>query len=198
MNTPTHLLVTGVVFTRAHDGESDFSRLWQINAVALAGALVPDAFIYVLYVWARLIQGLPETTVWRELYWQNPWQLLGAISNSVPLYAGLLAIGIWRRSLLLSIFGGAALLHMGMDFFVHHDDAHRHFWPLTEWRFRSPVSYWDPAHFGATFMVIEAAIGVCCVALLWRRHASRTVRGALVLPLVLYLAVPAYFIYATS
>jgi len=38
---------------------------------------------------------------------------------------------------------------------VHHDDGHRHFFPLSDWRFESPVSYWDPAHYGHIFLWIE-------------------------------------------
>ena len=187
MNTPTHLLVTGVVFTQ--------KNAWRVNAAALTGAIVPDVFIYLLYVWARLIRGLPEMVIWRDVYWQEPWQMLGAISNSVPLYAAVFAIGLWRRWTLVSIFAGAALLHMAMDFFVHHDDAHRHFWPFTDWKFRSPVSYWDPAHYGGVFALFEASLGIACVLLLWRRFDSLPVRLTLSVPLLLYIAVPAYFAY---
>lgn len=63
-------------------------------------------------------------------------------------------------------------LHATLDFLLHHDDAHRHFMPLSDWRFESPVSYWDPDHFGQvmSFVEIAAVIGTCMI--LWRRFPS--------------------------
>jgi hypothetical protein len=66
---------------------------------------------------------------------------------------------------------------MGCDLPLHHEDAHRHFLPFTNWRFISPVSYWDPEYHGRIIAVIEilftlAACGV--VSLKTRSHAMRT------------------------
>ncbi len=54
----------------------------------------------------------------------------------------------------------SALVHMLCDLPVHHDDAHRHFLPLSTWRFESPLSYWDPKHHGGIFMWLELAFAV--------------------------------------
>ena len=35
------------------------------------------------------------------------------------------------------------------------DDAHRHFYPLSDYRFISLVSYWDPRHYGTVAMPAE-------------------------------------------
>ena len=79
--------------------------------------------------------------------------------NSIPLMLMLIAAGYFlgSRSSVLVLTGASALLHLCCDFPFHHDDAHRHFLPLTNWRFASPVSYWDPRHFGRTFMILEIA-----------------------------------------
>ncbi len=47
-----------------------------------------------------------------------------------------------------------------MDLPVHHDDGHRHFFPLSDWRFASPVSYWDPEHYGRIVGTAEAVFVV--------------------------------------
>lgn len=36
--------------------------------------------------------------------------------------------------------------HSLLDIPVHNDDAHRHFFPLTDYKFISPLSYWDVNH----------------------------------------------------
>ena len=93
----------------------------------------------------------------------------------------------------LAIFAIAALLHIAGDLPVHADDAHRHFWPLSDWRFHSPVSYWNPDQGGAWFSFTEAAIGIGAAVLLFRRFRSVWVRAMTMLAITAYVAVPAYF-----
>lgn len=83
---------------------------------------------------------------------------------------------------------------MALDFPVHADDAHPHFWPLTGWRFFSPVSYWDSAHYGNFFASLEGILGIALAVILFRRFKAvwiRLLTGSLI---VAYVAVPAYFI----
>ena len=72
------------------------------------------------------------------------------------------------------------------DFFLHADDARTHLQPFTDWRFYSPVSYWDPAYFGRTAMAVEAMAGAALVALLWRRFNGWRVRSTLALTAAVY------------
>jgi hypothetical protein len=95
---------------------------------------------------------------------------------------------------LIFAFSASALLHSAIDFLVHRDDGHMQFWPLTDWRFQSPVSYWDPAHGGNWFGLFEAALGILLIVVLFRRYRSRRVRAMLAAALALYAAVPAYFV----
>jgi hypothetical protein len=50
-------------------------------------------------------------------------------------------------------------LHSFVDVLTHYDDGPLLFWPLN-WslRFSSPVSYWDPAHYGSIFAPFELAL----------------------------------------
>jgi len=128
--------------------------------------------------------------IWREVYWTEPWQTLGAISNSVPLAVLLLLVAFWRKWTILSVFSSALLVHALLDFPVHADDAHRHFWPLTDWRFFSPVSYWDPAHHGGVGSFIDGSIFFISAIVLWLRFPVRWVRiglGVSMLLLVLFM-----------
>jgi hypothetical protein len=49
-------------------------------------------------------------------------------------------------------------MHVVVDFFVHADDAYKHFWPLTNWRFFSPVSYYDSNYYGQWFGILESVL----------------------------------------
>jgi hypothetical protein len=72
------------------------------------------------------------------------------------------------------------LLHALGDAFLHREDGHRHLWPLSSWRFESPVSYWDPAHHGAVGAGLETLLIVASTLALWPR-APRAGRVALAL-----------------
>lgn len=185
MMTPTHLLVGAAAFARP--GE------YQRNRAVLIGALLPDLSIFVLYFWGRAIAGYPARHVWREVYWQEPWQTLGAISNSFPLFLAILAIGWWLKRPVILAFAGAALLHLACDLPLHVLDAHRHFWPISDWRFQSPVSYWDGRFHGRVVRIFEIAFAISLIVLLARRFKGLAVRVLLGAALASYIAVPLYF-----
>ena len=196
MNTQTHLLVAAAVLARPGQPVR--------NAAVLAGALLPDLSIYALFACSRFAD-VPEREVWDVIYWSPPWQAASAVSNSAPLWlavAGLGAVlmraGRARIGLILAVLGAAALLHLALDFPVHVEDAHRHVWPLSDWRFRSAVSYWNPAHHGRWVSVAEAVLGLALCVILWRRFKAWWVRGLLATCVIAYIAVPAYWIFLSG
>jgi len=77
---------------------------------------------------------------------------------------------------------------------VHAEDAYRHFWPLTDWRFFSPLSYWDVNHHARWVGTVEVILAIGCIAWLWRKHPARWVRIALSLLALFYAAVLAFVI----
>ncbi len=97
--------------------------------------------------------------------------------------------------IVLVIFALAALTHAAADFFLHVHDAHAHFWPLSDWRFASPVSYWDPRYYGQYFSVFEIFLGLGLCFMLFHRFQARWLRAVLLLAMIAYIAVPAYFIF---
>ena len=184
MQTQTHLLLASAALGRTGTPRE--------QAAILGGAFLPDLSIYVLAAWAMLARVEPEA-VWGELYWGEPWQTLSALSNSVFAWGALAAGARLLGARALGLLGLAGLLHVAFDLPFHAEDAHRHFWPLTDWRFASPVSYWDPAHHGRIVGVLEAAGGVGLCIVLWRRHGARWVRALLALLGLAYLAVPLFW-----
>lgn len=150
MNTQTHILLAAALLAKPGQPAR--------NSAVIAGALAPDIAIYTLVVWSKFA-GIPKHTVWSQLYYSPPWSDAVTIDNSAPLYLLLLLLGLvisnWRANAnFLTLFALAALIHLATDFPVHVGDAHAHFWPISDWRFRSPVSYWNPDHYGQLFALI--------------------------------------------
>ena len=92
------------------------------------------------YLWQRLVEGHGEASIWSDLYFRPEWQNLFDIFNSVPLMLVGLAVAALLRRRASMLFFASMLLHVGLDLPFHVEDAHRHFYPLSEWRFESTLS----------------------------------------------------------
>lgn len=134
--------------------------------------MLPDLSLYLLTGWSLFVMDIPARVVFDQLYFSDLWQGIFAVDNSIPLWALGLAIALLFRSQVAVAFAGAGLLHLAFDFPLHHDDARRHFWPLSDWVFHSPVSYWDPQHYGMITAPIEVAVCIGLSVLLWRRFTG--------------------------
>jgi hypothetical protein len=172
VNTPAHLVVNLAILQRLAPE--------PVGRWIAVGALLPDLPMLVFYVWQRGSLGANEPHIWGTVYFDPAWQHFFDAFNSVPIFAvaGLAALA-WKRSgpawLCASV-----LLHALGDAFLHREDGHRHLWPLSSWRFESPVSYWDPAHHGAVGGGLETLLIVASTLALWPR-APRAGRVALAL-----------------
>ena len=162
MNTPAHLIIGTAVFARP--------ATRRLVIASLFGALLPDLSLYVMAGVSMNVLGIPPVRVFNELYFSDAWQTVFAIDNSFLLWGALMALALWRRADWAVALCGAALLHIALDFPLHHDDGRPHFWPLSNWVFESPVSYWDRAH-GAMWIAPFEAIAVAVSAILiWLRR----------------------------
>ena len=132
---------------------------------AFLGAFAPDFSLYAMVAVSIWIMNIPADIVFHELYYSDAWQSVFAIDNSFILWGIGLSIALWRRSPVLIAFAASGLLHLALDFPLHTQDARQHFWPVTDWVFESPVSYWDNnAHAG---IVGPIALTLSCGALVW-------------------------------
>ena len=185
MQTPTHMLIGLAPLGRS--GEA------RRNAAALAGALLPDLPAILLAAWALHVQGRSPSEVFGTLYWSGAWQAVMAPTHSFPVWGAAFTVAFALRNPVLVAFTASGLIHLACDFPVHVLDAHRQFWPLSDWRFQSPVSYWDPAHHGDTVGLLEAALDVGLTLWMLVRHRGAPARAALVLVLLAYLGTVGYF-----
>jgi hypothetical protein len=186
VNTPAHLIFAAAAFARPEREPGDGAR--AVNGAALLGGLMPDFSLYFAFVWGVAALGMSPQTFFGEVYFWPELQAVFAIDNSFVVWAGVLGLAIVVRHLALIAFAGSGLLHLVFDFTLHNDDARMHFWPVSDWVFVSPVSYWDPAHYGGIASIAE--IGVCLVllALLWRRFTGGLARGLILLGLTTQIA----------
>ena len=188
MNTPAHLLLTAALYARPTAGAPRPARQARINAAALAGSLIPDASLYVMVLWEARVNARTPAQIFGEDYRDPFWTTVFSVDNSIPLWAALLALGLALRLAPLAALAGAALLHCAVDLPLHHNDGRPHFQPFTGWIYESPVSYWDPAHYGDIVGPVEFALCLALAALLRRRFRSRIVHALLAAALLAEVA----------
>jgi len=159
VHTPAHMLMGAALYGRGQ------SRLaWA----GLLGGLLPDVPMFGMFAAAKLA-GSDAHEIFEKIYFSAGWQVANGIGHSLLLWPLLLGLGLAlharsprARSMLLVAFAAAGLTHAIVDFLCHREDAHMQFWPLSTWRFMSPVSYYDPAYFGHIFMIVEMVTAIGC------------------------------------
>ena len=150
MNTPSHLAISLLVFRR--------QSTWPAVLAVALGAVLPDLPMFGFYLYQKLWLGTAEQVIWTERYFAPHWQLLFDLFHSIPILATLtLLCWLLPQLRLGTLLFASALLHQFFDLPLHHFDAHRHFLPFSDWRFLSPISYWDPRFYGQIFMWVELA-----------------------------------------
>jgi len=186
---------------------------------AVLGALAPDASLFFMWGLSKW-QGVPESVVWQQWYFSDYWQQIAAVSNSMPVFVLMLIIA-WllgtrfstttyrvtsapvrltldtpKVAAFLCVFSLAALLHTATDLPLHHDDGRPHFWPFSQWVFRSPVSYWDPNHYGTLWSAIELVLAMALIVILWKRYVHALAKFVLSVAGLSYLIVTGYWWFA--
>lgn len=172
MNTPVHLVMNLAVLRRfAPERE-------RVGGWVAAGALLPDLPMFAFFFWQRWVLQVSHREIWGAAYFEASWQHVFDAFNSVPIFAALGLLAIALRQTGPAWLCASVLLHALGDAFLHREDGHRHLWPLSTWRFESPVSYWDPAHHGHLGAGFETVVVLASTAVLWR-HAPLGGRIAL-------------------
>ncbi|MGB7319596.1 MAG: cobalamin biosynthesis protein CobQ [Planktotalea sp.] len=169
MNTPAHLILGLAVFSRRSEP--------KVTGAAALGALLPDLSLYVLAGTSLAILRIPADVVFGQLYFSQAWQTVFAIDNSFLIWGMILTFALWWRARAGLAFAGAGLLHLALDFPLHHDDGRPHFWPASNWVFESPVSYWDILHHASWVAPLEGIMVLFCAWGLFRRFSGWRMRS---------------------
>jgi hypothetical protein len=149
MNTPSHAIVNLALLM---NGRS------EAVLPIIVGAVLPDVPMFVMYFWAKRVLRQSEAQVWSETYWKPHWQWAVHLFHSIPLAAiatFLFHLIGWQWLELICL---SAILHSLGDLPLHNHDAHRHFLPFSRYRLISPISYWDPRHYGRLIAWVEKGL----------------------------------------
>ncbi|WP_419162695.1 hypothetical protein [Candidatus Palauibacter sp.] len=181
MTTPAHAALSLLVLGRS-----------ERNALPVVlGAVAPDFPMLVFYVWERLGRGVSEGRIWTERYFDPGWQIVFDIPHSIAILVFALGVVVLvsrrptsgrpgsgvapPRGPLTApgLFVASMIIHALADLPLHREDAHRHFFPFSEWKFTSPVSYWDQAHYGGYAALGEVVLVLAVSVFLFRRYRGR-------------------------
>jgi len=155
MNTTAHAILNAYVL-----------RKNQVHVVwPLLGAFLPDVPAFLFYFIKKFIEHLPDKKIWSKHYHGGGWENIFDLFHSIPV---LLILGIifWLAYQNLNhskkhifkigiVICLSMLLHCFMDFVTHATDAHRHFWPFSQYKFISPISYWDVRYYSRIYIMAE-------------------------------------------
>jgi hypothetical protein len=172
MITTTHAILNTAILGRKGHPE----RNWP----ALLGAALPDLPMFTYFSVVFLMQGFLSSSRIRhfdEFHLRVTW-VDWAHSIPLALAAALLCLLFkYKPGVIFSLSLG---LHDLEDLPFHSDYPHAHFLPFSHWRFTSPISSWDPHHYGNLVGSLEWLAVLACVVVLWRRGLSFRVQLALI------------------
>lgn len=177
MNTPSHLIINAALRKRVGDA------LPIPRSAFLLGAVLPDIPLWLLwigsYVYYRYILNnpavVPMDPMFDRFYFTNPLWIAGHNLLHAPLILLSTMALLWRfraapgaRGHWWFWFAAGCLVHSALDIPTHVDDGPVLFFPL-EWsiRFQSPISYWDPRHFGREFAIFELLLDLALLTYLF-------------------------------
>jgi LexA-binding, inner membrane-associated putative hydrolase len=158
MHTYSHAVLTWAAARRIK-GEEFHAAAW-----AAAGSALPD--LPTLAKAARLLwrhQGSIEKEEWLDAleYSKEPSGKVDLAVHSLAPVGFLLllykVLGLKHKdpkgALLAFLLGWAG--HNILDFPTHAEDARPLFWPLSRWRWKSPISYWDRKFYAMPCLLVE-------------------------------------------
>jgi len=186
MNTPAHAIINLLLAGK--------ERRASHPLAIICGALLPDAPMLLFYIWEK-IQGVPEHIIWSDLYYHPGWQGLFNTLHSFPLLTLACYVAWQTRMRTAAVFFGSMFCHSLFDFPVHHSDAHQHFFPLSDYRFISPISYWDPAYYGLWIGSMELIVVVAGGGWLLRSSKNIALSRSVSALLLIYLM---FWAFATT
>jgi hypothetical protein len=189
MQTYSHFLYAAVANHQLKKGKN--LPLPLRSKALLLGSVMPDMPLFVLsaifIINNRFIQGNPDIfgEAYDALYFNDPVWIIGHNFFHAPLMVlAMMAVGYqahrrgkaWGASLFW--FAAACLMHSLVDIPTPHNDGPLLLFPFNwELRANSPISYWDPRHYGSIVAPLEHLLDVILIGFLgwtaWRTRQNK-------------------------
>lgn len=170
MITPSHVIYSWAAarWLDDHHAASTHRRTTPF----LLGAIAPDIPIYIFFIVYSLLLNYSGAILWNDMYFNSSWSIVFTLSHSLLVWPALATLGWYLKRTWLRYVSISAILHIGVDFLVHTSDAYQHFWPLTDWRFISPVSYWNETEYSAWVTAADSSLVLLVLTYLWYSYAK--------------------------
>jgi hypothetical protein len=172
MITPSHIIYSWALARKTeknHDKKPYSGR----TLAFIFGALFPDTPTYLFFIVCGLILGYSGAAMWDDMYFNSGWSIPITLAHSFWLWPLLIGVAYYFKLNFLRWFSISALLHALVDFLVHTDDAYRHFWPLSEWKFHSPVSYYRASEFGNWVSAFDSLLVLGLLTYLYTKYTGK-------------------------
>lgn len=137
------------------------------------GALLPDTFTFFFFIVCGLILHYPGSVMWDDMYFNSAWAIPITLAHSFMLWPLLIATGTYLNWKFLRWLSISALFHAAVDFCVHTDDAYRHLWPLSNWKFHSPISYYNPSEYGQYVSAFDSLLILGLLTFLYTKYTGK-------------------------
>ncbi|MGB3827256.1 MAG: metal-dependent hydrolase [Ornithinimicrobium sp.] len=195
MITPTHIVTNALVCRFSTRLRTGFLGTTSARRAFVIAGAAPDIPLYLLTMGAAayypLVRGMSIDDTFRlafdDLFYTSPLWIIGQNTLHSPVVVIALFLlagrGFLARLPWLKAFAAGCALHIAMDVPVHHNDGPLLLFPLNwDYRFSSPISYWDPARYGNVVAPIDISIAVLGSAVLLidylRRRRARHAQPA--------------------
>ena len=192
MQTYSHALITALISKHLKKREQKLAEKQKTNHLPptkhtwlMLGSIAPDVLLILLtlgFIFYDLLVtntlgpngqssvGYLFDTLFFESWWVN---LIHNVFHAPILVVLYMMIGYWlfKQGKIwgakLFWFATACLLHTLIDTSLHYDDGPLILFPFNwQMRFYSPISYWDPEHYGIEFALFEHILDIFLIVVL--------------------------------
>jgi len=174
MITPSHIIYSWALAKKTEkSGRGGGATPRHRTLAFVLGALFPDTPTYLFFIVNGLILGYSGQVLWGDMYFNSAWSIPITLTHSFILWPVLIVTATYFGWNLLRWFSISALIHTVVDFLVHTDDAYRHFYPFSQWKFYSPISYYNPAEYGLFVSAFDSLLVLGLLTYLYTKYLGK-------------------------
>ena len=146
-------------------------RKKKLAWLAAVGGALPDLASIATALFLFFAGGFSASALLGEFF-STPFRGYYLVFHSFIVFAiAALVVLALKRKLWPFFFGWG--LHLLIDLPTHSTDGIRPLWPLTDWQFCSPFSWWDFSHGAPIVIAVEAAALAVALWILWKERKHR-------------------------